>query len=216
MRVDLDAKVHSSDGEELGSVERAVFDPDSKQVRELVVSTGGLLGRDVLVPVGALDQQGPGGDRIVLKLTRAEVETLPPFVEATYMPPPPGWIPPGDLGLAYGSYLWPAAGAAPMVAPTMAPVDPNAPQSETFTIGKGAVVMDANGDDVGVVDDVRFEASSGELEGFVLRLGGVLTTLFGGGDTVTVTREDVERVAEGAVYLRIGREGIEALARGAG
>jgi hypothetical protein len=61
---------------------------------------------------------------------------------------------------------------------------------------------------------VRFEAGSGELEGFVLRIGGVLATLFGGGDTVTVGREDVERVAEGAVYLRIGRAQIEAMGRG--
>jgi sporulation protein YlmC with PRC-barrel domain len=211
MRVDLDARVHSSDGHELGSVERAVFDPDSKQVRELVVSTGDLFGRDVLVPVQALEQQGPGGDRVVLKLTREEVEALPPFVEAGYVAPPPGWVPPGDLGLAYGSYLWPAAGAAPMVAPPMGQTDPTA-QPEAFTIGKGAVVMAAGGEDVGVVDDVRFEASSGELEGFVLRIGGVLTTLFGGGSQVTVGREDVDRVAEGAVYLKVGKERIEALA----
>jgi sporulation protein YlmC with PRC-barrel domain len=214
MRVDLDAKVHSSDGEELGSVERAVFDPTSKQVRELVVTTGGLLGRDVLVPVEALEQGGPGGDRIVLKLSKAEAEALPPFVEAGYMAPPPGWVPPGDLGLAYGSYLWPAAGAAPMTAASV-PTDPTQ-KSDAFTIGKGAVVMEAGGEDVGVVDDVRFEASTGELEGFVLRIGGVLTTLFGGGDTVVVGRNDVDRVAEGAVYLRIPKARIEAMAHGRG
>lgn len=213
MRVDLDAKVYASDGHELGTVERAVFDPTNKQVCELVVSTGALLGRDVLVPVQAIEQQGPGGDRIVLKMTRDEVEALPPFVEAGYAAPPPGWVPPGDLGLAYGSYLWPAAGAAPMVAAPVGQTDPAA-RPDTFTIGKGAVVMAAGGEDVGVVDDVRFEASTGELEGFVLRIGGVLSTLFGGGAQVTVSRDDVDRVAEGAVYLRLPKDVIEAAAQG--
>lgn len=213
MRVDLDARVYSSDGHELGSVERAVFDPGTKQVRELVVSTGGLFGHDVLAPIQLVEQQGPGGDRIVLKLTRQEVEALPSFVETSYLPPPPGWVPPGDLGLAYGSYLWPAAGAAPMVTTPVVAGDPMS-KPDTFTIGKGAVVMAAGGEDVGVVDDVRFEAASGELDGFELRIGGVLTTLFGGGTHVTVGRDAVDRVAEGAVYLKIGKNQIEALARG--
>ena len=207
MRVDLDAKVYSSDGEELGSVERAVFDPASKQVRELVVTTGGLLGRDVLVPVEALEHGGPGGDRIVLKLTKAEVEALPPFVEAGYMAPPPGWVPPGDLGLAYGSYLWPAAGAAPMTA-TPIPTNP-AQKTDAFTVGKGAVVMEAGGEDVGVVDDVRFEASTGELDGFVLRIGGVLRTLFGGGDNVEVSADQVDHVDQGVVHLGVPKETFE-------
>jgi len=213
MRVDLDAKVYSSDGHELGTVERAVFDPGSKQVCELVVSTGTLFGRDVLVPVQAVEQQGPGGDRIVLTMTRPQVEALPPFVEAGYVAPPPGWVPPGDLGLAYGSYLWPAAGAAPMVAAPTGVVDP-ASHPDAFTIGKGAVVMAAGGEDVGVVDDVRFEASTGELEGFVLRIGGVFATLFGGGAQITVGRDDVDHVGEGAVYLKLPKDQIEAAAHG--
>jgi uncharacterized protein YrrD len=100
-----------------------------------------------------------------------------------------------------------------MVAPPVGPTDPTT-RPDAFTIGKGAVVMAAGGEDVGVVDDVRFEASTGELDGFVLRIGGVLATLFGGGAQVTVGRDTVDRVAEGAVYLKIPKDQIEAAAHG--
>ena len=50
MRVDLDAKIRTSDGKDAGSVQRAVVDPDTNEVTHFVVSTGGLLGHDVLLP----------------------------------------------------------------------------------------------------------------------------------------------------------------------
>jgi len=211
MRVDLDAKVFASDGREVGSVQRAVFDPASNRVVDLVVSTGTFLGRDVLVPVDAVEP-GDAGDHVRLRLTKEQIEKLPAYVEASYVPPPPGWIPPGDLGLAYGSYLWPATtaplGGASAGAPPEATKEP-----DHFALAKGSVVLDSRGEDVGVVDDVRFDATSGELLGFDLRIGGVLATLFGGGDRLAVDASQVEKVREGAVYLTIDKRAIEARAR---
>ena len=43
MRVDLDAKVRTHDGEDAGSVQRAVVDPRTNEVMELVITTGGWL-----------------------------------------------------------------------------------------------------------------------------------------------------------------------------
>jgi sporulation protein YlmC with PRC-barrel domain len=77
-------------------------------------------------------------------------------------------------------------------------------------LGKGAVVMDSDGHDVGVVDDVLFDQNGGQLRGFVLRIGGVFRTLFGGGDTVEVDVSQVERVAEGIVHLRVRKDDLAA------
>ena len=50
MRLNLDAKVRAHDGEEIGSVDRAVFDPRSNQVTHIVLRTGTLFGRDIMIP----------------------------------------------------------------------------------------------------------------------------------------------------------------------
>ena len=50
MRVDLDAKVRASDGEEIGSVDRAIVDPHTNEVTHIVVRTGAIFGRDIVVP----------------------------------------------------------------------------------------------------------------------------------------------------------------------
>ena len=62
------------------------------------------------------------------------------------------------------------------------------------------------GDEIGVVDDLRFDANSGRLQGLVVRAGGTIQTFFGGGDTREVDMSDVERVGEGNVYLRVSSE----------
>jgi sporulation protein YlmC with PRC-barrel domain len=84
-------------------------------------------------------------------------------------------------------------------------------EHDEILLPKGAIVLDRGGHDIGVVDDVRFDQASGALLGFVLRLGGPIRTLFGGGETVEVPAAQVLRVDEGTVYLRVDRD---ELARG--
>ena len=108
MRVDLHAKVRTSDGQDAGNVRRAVVDPRMNQVIDFVVSTGGLLGRDVLVPRGELEAATADGDALRLRLSKAELERMPDYIPANYTPPPPGWILPGAYAFgAYGGYVWP-------------------------------------------------------------------------------------------------------------
>jgi sporulation protein YlmC with PRC-barrel domain len=204
MRIDLDARVVSSDGKELGSVQRAVFDPQRQEVTQLVISTGGLLGRDVLVPIEQVAGARPDGDAIQLTLDRASVERLETFVPEQYGMPPAGWIYPGAYGFgAYGGFVWPM----PYVPPPQ-PAPGVSPHDQEATIAKGATVMARGGEDVGVVDDIRVEGRRGELQGFVLRIGGALRTFFGGGDTVVVDRQAIDRVEDGIVYLHLSADEI--------
>jgi len=64
MRVDLDAKVRARDGDEIGSVDRAIVDPHTEEVTSFVVSTGAIFGRDVVVARGDLEQATDDGDAI--------------------------------------------------------------------------------------------------------------------------------------------------------
>jgi sporulation protein YlmC with PRC-barrel domain len=198
MRIDLDAKVWTRDGEEVGSVERAVVDPRTNEVTDIIINTGAVLGRDILIPRAELERATRDGDALRLRLSRAELEELPDYLPANYVMPPHGWVAPAGYGFTYDAYLWPAgynhtAGFAAEQTGNLA------------TVPKGAVIFDRNDEEVGVIDDVRLDAESGELRGFVARLGDPALTLFGGGKTVEIPSELVERVAEGSVHVRVGK-----------
>jgi len=214
MRVNLDAKVRASDGEEIGSVDRAVVDPRTNEVTHMVVRTGTIFGRDIMVPREDLERATLEGDTIQLDLTRDELEQFPDFVMDQYGAPPPTWVAPAGYGFPSTGYAWPIAvdpmmGEMPMMLPDD-DLDADLDEPDQVTLTKGALVMDRNSDDIGVVDDVRFDVETGRLQGFVLRVGGALRTLFGGGDTVEVSRHQIERVGESMVHLRLAKEEIEA------
>lgn len=217
MRLDLDAKVRASDGEDIGSVDRAVIDPQTNEVTYLVVRTGAIFGRDILVPREDLERGSQDGDTIRLSLTKDELERLPDFEPDRYGPPPGTWVAPATYGFPVGSYAYPLAvdpmmGGMPVLIPDeRTEIDENDP----VTLTKGALVLDRHGDDIGVVDDMRFDADSGRLQGFVLRVGGALRTLFGGGDTLEVSRAQIESVGESIVRLRLAKDEVEAAADGA-
>jgi sporulation protein YlmC with PRC-barrel domain len=217
MRLDLDAKVRARDGEEIGSVDRAIFDPKTNEVTHIVVRTGAIFGRDIMVPRIDLERGSMDGDAIQVKLTKDELERLPDFVAEEYMPPPPTWVGPAGYGFPSSSYAWPVTmdptmGAMPIAVPV---ADKEVEDPDVVTITKGALVLDRNADDIGVVDDVRFDTETGRLQGFVLRVGGALRTLFGGGDTIEVSRAQIESVGESLVRLRLAKEEIEAAAEAA-
>jgi sporulation protein YlmC with PRC-barrel domain len=217
MRVDLDAKVRARDGEEIGSVDRAIVDPRTNEVTHIVVSTGTIFGRDIMVPREDVERANQDGDTIELDLSKDELKRFPDFVPERYGAPPPTWVAPTGYGFPSSGYAWPIAmdpmmGPMPMTIPDEV-VAGEAEEPDQVTLTKGALVLDRDGDDIGVVDDVRFEAETGRLQGFVLRVGGALRTLFGGGDTVEVSRYQIESVGESMVKLRLAKEEVEAAAR---
>ncbi len=219
MRLDLDAKVRASDGEDIGSVDRAIVDPRTNEVTHIVVSTGTIFGRDIMVPREDLERGSQDGDTIHLDLTKDELKEFPDFVMEQYGAPPPTWVAPAGYGFPAAGYAWPVA-VDPMMGPVPMVVQDDTLDAETeepdqVTITKGALVLDRHSDDIGVVDDVRFDGETGQLQGFVLRVGGALRTLFGGGDTVEVSRHQIEHVGESLVRLRLSKEEVKTAAEAA-
>jgi uncharacterized protein YrrD len=201
MKVDLDAKVRTRDGKHAGTVQRVILEPISNEISGFVVSTGTLFGRDVVVSREALESGTREGNIIQLDLTKDELKKLPDFNPAEYAAPPAGWVPPAGFGYPATGVAWPVG--YPYEAGR---VDaPSGTKERTLSIGKGAPVFARDGDDVGVVDEVLFEQDSGSLRGFVLRVGGALETMLGGGRTLEIESGLVGRVTGGIVYLEVDK-----------
>ena len=216
MRLNLDATVRTRDGEDVGNVDRAVVDPHTNEVTHIVLRTGAIFGRDIMIPREDLERGSQDGETIQLDLTKDELERFPDFLIEQYSAPPPAWVAPAGYGFPASGYAWPIAmdpmtGAMPMMIPDDDP-DAEIEEPDQVTLTKGALVLDRNGDDIGVVDDLRFDADTGRLQGFVLRVGGALRTLFGGGDTMEVSRQQIEHIGESLVRLRLAKEEVEAAA----
>lgn len=197
MRIALDAKVKTADGHDAGHVRRALIDPAARRVTGFVVGTGGLLGHDVIVGEDDFAFDSPGGNAVVLRLSRQELEARPAFDQSDFAPPPAGWAATMGYGFPSNAYLMPA-GTGPDVVP-----EPPRP-----TLKKGDLVKDRDGDVVGVVEEVRFDDRTKELTGFVVRAGGGVERLFGGGELADISAEDILRVFDGEVRLVVDREEI--------
>lgn len=83
MKLTRDAKVSSSVGENLGTLERIVLDPETMDVTFLVIKEGVLFTVDKLVPIQYLERQE--GRRITLNKTAEELGDLPPYDESAYV-----------------------------------------------------------------------------------------------------------------------------------
>jgi len=194
MQIELDAKVRTSDGHDAGKLRRVLVDPATLRITGFVVSTGGLLGREVIV--GEHDfVEGREGE-LMLRLSKAELAQQPTFDEAGFTAPPAGLAATMGYGFASNAYLVPVvAGDEPVT------------ESSRPTIKKGDVVKDRDGDVVGVVEEVRFDEKTAQLSGFVVKAGAG-RRLVGGGETAEISADDVLRIFEGEVRVGVDREEI--------
>lgn len=182
MRIDLGTDVVTSDGEKLGTVQKLVFDAQSKQIVKMIVS-GGMLRSNHLVDISMI--AGQDDDAIRLDLPKDQAEELPRFVNEQFVEVPHDdysnlpFVQPGGAG---GLYLYgaPYAGRGYEgrgdsffdAAPVDPPVVENRSNLEDVDtlISTGTDVVGANGDKVGSVDEV-FIGRDGSITGFLVKKG---------------------------------------------
>jgi hypothetical protein len=111
MRIDLGAKVRTSDGHNAGEVKQAIWDPRSERITQYVVSTGGLLGHDVIVSPEILEGAARDGSAIVVDMTKHELDELAHYEAIEFTPPPADWRAPSVSDFPSGGYLWPVRDA---------------------------------------------------------------------------------------------------------
>lgn len=211
MRIELGAHVRTSDGEEAGTIEKLVLDPASGDVKLAVIRKGGFLGADVEVPLEALTIGS--GDTVGLSYTKDELDTLPRFYEGNYTSPPTGYATP--YGYPYAGMLWPVGGIEAYPAPTLGLYDqPAADPKEAemlrrqdlknAVIDEGSDVKSRDGEKVGEVHRVTFDAESGQPVSLVVRKGFLFT------EDLELTADLIDSVDDGEVVLNRTKDQIEA------
>jgi sporulation protein YlmC with PRC-barrel domain len=198
MRIDLKAKIRTSDGHDAGNIHRVLIDPTTERITGFVVSTRRLLGRDVILGEDMLANASADAETITLNLTKKELDTQPSFEEDDFVTPPAGWSAP-NLGYTIPpeSFLWPEESALADVGETSRP-----------SIKKGGTVKDRDGDMVGTVEDIRFDEKTGDVLSMTVKAGAGLERLFGGGKAAEISRDDILRITQDEVRLGVDREEI--------
>ena len=198
MRIDLKAKIRTKDGHEAGKIHRVLIDPATERITGFVVTTGRLLGRDVIVSEDMFAEASADAETITLNLDKKELDTQPSFDEDDFVSPPAGWSAP-NLGYAIPpeSFLWPEDSVLADTGERSRP-----------SIKKGDTVKDRDGDVVGTVEDIRFDEKTGDVLSLTVRAHAGLERLFGGGKVAEISRDDILRITEDEVRLGVDREEI--------
>jgi uncharacterized protein YrrD len=182
LHIRSNAKVVTADGQEAGRVDRVVLAPQTNEVTHLVVRKGLLFGQDKVVPVDQI--QSATDEAIGLRLTADKLADLLPFEETHYIPieddsragepgsialPRPAglyWYPPVAAGLPVLEPYDAVAASTGYVAET----ERNVPEG-TVALKKGARVVAADGVEVGGIDEVLTDSTSGQATDFVIEQG---------------------------------------------
>ncbi|MGD8463446.1 MAG: PRC-barrel domain-containing protein [Anaerolineae bacterium] len=160
MQFKAGANVFTADGEKVGTIDRVVLDPDTKEATHLVIQKGFLFAENKVVPMSLV---GPATeDRVTLREDANDLGELPEFEVAHYVPAEPETQPaPDDADWASPVYHYPPFGAwwttmpqgGYAVPPYVAKIEKNIPEG-TVALKEGAKVVDREGKHIGDVERI--------------------------------------------------------------
>jgi uncharacterized protein YrrD len=211
MRVEVGARVRTTDGKDAGTIDRLIIDPGNNEIKAAVIRKGMILHRDVEVPLSALER-GPDGS-IQLTYTADQVHQLPEFFESNYTATPPaGYVPPADYPISgfywpigYGFFPTPPLPETDVSTGSVA-LDREAREAlerqdlENAVIGEGSDVVDRDGEKVGHVARLVFDPDGKHLTSFVVRKGFIFT------EDRELPASIVEHVDDGVIYLSVAKQ----------
>lgn len=202
MQLKKGANVFSSVGEKIGSLDRVVINPETKEVSHLVVEKGFLFNTNKIIPIEYVDMEV--GDRIALEKNAQELEALPSYdpnayinldrtgypdeeqqMDASY------WYPPVDYS------WWATAGGRPgsYPKPRFVKAEDVIPD-ETVALKEGAKVLSKDGEHIGNIEEVIVETAEDIAthivvsEGFFLKERKLVPTIW-----ITDVKEDQVRLS---------------------
>jgi sporulation protein YlmC with PRC-barrel domain len=160
--------VMGSDGEKLGTVAYVVVNPNDMHITDIVVSTGAILGRDVVVPTHDVDRVAEGS--VYLTLDKEGLRACKDYVDVEYRQPPTDWAPAAGMAYPAGAMLWPTSTYYPQAAS----VTVNAPKG-TVGLSQGMEVVSSDGHKVGSIDALVVDPESGDVTEIVIKEGFIFT-----------------------------------------
>lgn len=212
MEIQLEAPVVSSDGADLGKIDKVIFDPQSGQTKAIVVRKGTILARDVSIPTHHI--RVAAASRVELDMSKDNVDALPDFYEANYQWPPQNWTAP--YGWPSGAVLWPGAypGDLPLAMPPAMEeaLDEEADRirkqdEDNAIVGQGAEVLAMDGEKVGSVHNMLVDPDTRRPSRVVVRRGVLFT------EDVELPGEWVASVDDRKVVLNVDKVTVQQLAK---
>ncbi len=179
--------VYTSDGQDVGTVDRVVLDPQTNEVNDLVVRKGWLFIEDKVVPLALVASAAE--DRITLRKSGSDLQKLPKYEETYYVraadngivphvndAPPSreysepvyGYPPVGTAWWGGGAYLdYMPLDLQPEF---VARVQKNIPDG-TVAVREGARVVSRDGKHVGDVEEIFTDPTSNRMTHIVISQG---------------------------------------------
>ena len=159
MKLDIGTPIRYADGEQVGTIHKVVFAPETATVHEIVVETPDFVGRRILVPVDLLREDD--GDVLTLDADRETVAEMSDYIVERYMDPPEGWTMPENYVPGDGLF------SATLHYPTVPVFEESNTDEGSVEWGEGTVVLCSDGS-YGTVDEVLID-EAGNVTGLVLR-----------------------------------------------
>lgn len=163
--------VFSSDDEKVGTLDRVVMDPKTKEVTHIIVREGFLFAKDKVVP---LDLIGSATDeRIALQGSKEHLDELPDYEETHYVPRDAAvdddmstlyWNPPVDAWGGYGRYaVFPQS-------QYLRRTEKNIPDG-MVALAEGAKVLSEDGEQVGNIETLITDPKDERVTHLVISSG---------------------------------------------
>jgi len=203
MEFRIGCHIVDKNGTRLGKLTHVVVDPATKEVAEIVLGESGILGRDALVPVGAVTTAEH--DQIQLELTKDQIGNLKDFVLSHFVEPV------GDSGsAAWGTGSLIAQGVGPVGAASgmeglaYTPIvesEEQIPEGDV-DLRPGTEVWASDGK-IGHVDDVLVDEETKRVRGFLVKEGHIFH------HDVEVSLKQVANIGTDRITLSLSKEDLE-------
>jgi len=171
-------QVYTSDGKCVGSVDRVVLHPKTKEVTHIVVRKGFLFTEDKIIPQTLI--ASANDERVTLGGTDSDINSLLPFEETHYLPLDDTEAAIADYPLGWASpYYWhePLGDEIPYSNfeaghhhPYRSETEQNIPE-DTIALKEGARVVTANGQDIGSIRRIFTNSENNRVTHFLIAEG---------------------------------------------
>ncbi len=218
MRVELGEMVRTVDGKDVGAIKYLIVDPMSRHVQSVVIEQGMLFKDDHEVPLEAIQEAPEGG--LMLTYTADNLHELPHFDMSRYTEPDNAVL--AEYNLPGAGVLWPnttpfpgtvaGPGVYPIIAAPQDVVTNYAEgadrrngngvdhQEHNVVVSEGSDVVTMDGDKVGEVHHISFDAVSGRPIQLIVKKGFLFT------QDIEIPVEEIASVERGIVMLRMSAE----------
>jgi uncharacterized protein YrrD len=176
MQLKKGADVFSSAGEKIGSLDRVVINPETKDVTHLVVEKGVLFTMNKVIPIEYVNEQA--GDRIELDRSAQELDALPSYDPAAYISLDQTEYPTEEQNLqavywyppAYHSWWTTPGGLMWHPIPKFVKTEDVLPEG-TIALEEGAKVISKDGKHIGNLEQVIVETADHRATHIVISEG---------------------------------------------